>query len=237
MNEPSMQVISTKEADNLINCVIQMNSEADLKSGPGVCKKPVRRLMLSFQILGVFAIFCIPSCLAVSSVTTITRVSVQGSYSHHAVQSSQSDGGLVGYHEDTESVRGNITYEKTFQSGTISGVRSSRTISYNSSQRGSMSSNEEIITHTCDAEGRSTARTGSVIEVTNATISSNVDAGNASLLHDIRIRGTKGNSLAAGLARVHIDVAERSGTGSTSYEEITSVDGLFTLDKDVSYGN
>ena len=189
------------------------------------------------MILGVLAIFCIPVCTAGSSVTTITRVSVQGSYSHHAELSSQSGSGLVGYSEDTEGVRGNITYEKTFQAGAGAGVRSSRTMSFNSSKGGSMNSREEVITHTCNEEGTATARAGSALEVTNASVSSHAGAGNTSLRYDIRIHGTNGtSSQAAGSARTHIDVAERSGTGTTNYEEVTSVDGLFTIEKDISYG-
>ncbi len=195
------------------------------------------RLARSLVILGVLALFCIPACTADSSVTTITRVSVLGSYSHHASLSSQSGGSLVGYNEDTEAVRGNITYEKTFQAGSGTGVQSSRTMAFNSTKGGSMNSREEVITHTCDEEGRATARAGSALEVNNASVSSHADAGNVSLRYDIRVHGTNGTSSpASGSARTHVDVAERSGTSTTSYEEVTSVDGLFTLDKEVSYG-
>lgn len=189
------------------------------------------------MVLGVFALVCIPACTADSSVTTITRVSVLGSYSHHASLSSQSGGGLVGYNEDTEAVRGNITYEKTFQAGSGTGVQSSRAMAFNSTKGGNMNSREEVITHNCDEEGTATARAGSALEVNNASVSSHTAADNMSLHYDISVHGSNGSSSkATGSARTHVDVAERSGSGSTSYEEVTSVDGIFTLDKVVSYG-
>jgi len=184
----------------------------------------------------MLATFCISECTADSSVTTITRVSVLGSYSHHASLSSQSGGSLVGYNEDTEAVRGNITYEKTFQAGSGTGVQSSRMVAFNSTKGGNMNSKEEVITHSCNEEDIATVRAGSALDVTSASVSSHAVAGNASLRYDISVRGINGTSpQASGSARTHVDVAERSGTSPTSYGEVTSVDGLFTLEKNISY--
>jgi hypothetical protein len=110
-------------------------------------------------------------------------------------------------------------------------------MAFNGTKGGSMNSREEVITHNCDEEGSATARAGSSLEVNDASVSSHAAADNTSLHYAISVHGSNGtSSKATGSARTHVDVAERSGSDSTSYEEVTSVDGLFTLDKDISYG-
>jgi hypothetical protein len=95
-----------------------------------------------------------------------------------------------------------------------------------------------------------TVRSGSKLDMSNVSASSNSTARTISnttssvgLHYDINVHGANGpDTPAVGMASAHVDVHEMTGndeqTGlgtETSYEEVTSIDGIGTLQKDVSY--
>jgi|GEM_PF-6117594 len=182
---------------------------------------------------------------------------------------------LLGYTEYTEASRGTTIYTKTFDVDTSNkgvdenNLNTSRTVSFNGTPvKSGIYSTEEVIIHTTAKGGNdsslcplpeevasaasdcTTVRSGSKLDMSNVTSSSNATArtisnttGSVALHYDINVHGANGpDTPAVGMASVHVDVHEMTGndeqTGlgtETTYGEITSIDGLGTLQKSVSY--
>lgn len=132
------------------------------------------------------------------------------------------------------------------------GIYSTEEVLIHTTARGGNSSSlcplpAEVISAASDC---TTVRSGSKLDMSNVSASGNTTArtisnttGSVALHYDINIHGENGpDTPAIGMASAHVDVHEMTGndeqTGlgtETSYEEITSIDGIGTLQKDVSY--